>query len=421
MLIALMCGRGWATLRRSFPALLLACAGCGSHGAADAGAASSGASGGPSSTGGTTGATSSGGVSPGPHTWEATAGRPPGYSGSLSIDIDGTMYVGSNLGVFVSGNFGETWTEANGTAPDAIQCVNISASNVKVDTSSHYVYATNACPSGPPMWYRSTDRGASWTPVAGFDATSRGEGIAVSKNLVGGVHVVCAGHRWGGPNGGPYCSTDNGATASVPAMHPIDPTNGAAETVAGMGTNSVTGAMYAGTEDSAVWSSADNGLSWQKFAVIMDDINGVPLGNVSALGNNRCGVPFAGWQKALSYLDPGATVWKDVTTVPQYQQGSAIAMDSQGVMYYATVNPAKGTTLLSRSTDDGHTFAEWDDGLPAANGTNAVGSWSGGGIEVNPCDGRLYAVDGTGGVYRTTDPVQPATCGAVPPLPPPCM
>ncbi|MGI8916606.1 MAG: hypothetical protein ACR2JY_23005 [Chloroflexota bacterium] len=259
-------------------------------------------------------------------------------------------------------------------------------SRIAVDRSgSNAAYAAGDDSQNTPYVYRTTNQGGSWTLInSGLPSPLSVFVLAVSASSPQTLYV--GGYNFANNTPQLYRSTNSGgswsavgsglgANVSVQALA-IDPTNannvylgtnagvykagdGAAFTVlAGMGTRNVqaltldptnSAVIYAGTNpnsDGGVWKSSDNGATWTQ------QNSGLPSGS--------------------GVYDLAATPGSSTT-------------------FYAAVGASPTTTSLYKTTNAG---ANWS----ALSGVSAVSS-----IDVSPTNANLVVVDGSGGLYRSTD------------------
>jgi hypothetical protein len=326
---------------------------------------------------------------------------------SISIDSDGSMFVGSSSdGVSVSRDFGNTWTHINGSG--ASRLVNLGVETVLVEPHTHYLYVMlGACV--PNALWRSTDQGNSWSPVAGYSTSYNGQGLNAAIHSTDGIYNVIGGCRWGGPVG-PWVSTNNGA-AAMPATIPGGT---AGQWVGNIGVNPVTGDIYAGCELTAtgVLKSTDNRLTFQET----DTSNGL-MGNNWSFGFSHDGaVVFDGPEGAAiggpKFTFDGGRHWNLLfnysTGIQRYAAVHCWATDAAGYVYagesYLTSaggSASSGELLRGATSNQGTnwTFSSYTNGLPAYIGVTS--------LAVNNLDGNLYVgINGGRGLYRSIAPVQ---------------
>jgi photosystem II stability/assembly factor-like uncharacterized protein len=173
------------------------------------------------------------------------AAAPPGWSahgpegGTVSaVELDrrrpSVLYAGTlGAGMFKSTDGGATWRRSSrGLPPDTLV---LSLELAPSDPSTLYLRAAS-----PAILYRSTDSGASWSPLAGMPTSI--SDFAVDPRRASTLYVV--GHE------GLFRSTDRGASwTQVPG--PRTPSRIAV----------APGALYV-TEPSGVLRSTDDGASW---------------------------------------------------------------------------------------------------------------------------------------------------------------
>jgi hypothetical protein len=322
---------------------------------------------------------------------------------SISIDSDGSLYVGtSSGGVSVSHDFGNTWMHINGSGPTRL--IPRSVQTMLVEPHTHYLYVMVRFCVADALW-RSTDEGNTWSPVAGYSTSYNGQGLNAAIHPVNGIYNIIGGCRWGGPMG-PWVSTDNGATArqaTIPAGTP-------GQWIGNIGVNPVTGDIYAGCELTAtgVLKSSDNGLTFQET----DTSNGL-MGNNWSVGFSYDGtVVFEGSEGSAvggpKFTLDGGQHWNllfgSSIGIQQYCAVHCWATDASGYVYAGESYLSSASTgQLLRGTTTNHgtnwNWSPYTNGLPVYIGVSA--------LAVNNVDGNLYVgINGGRGLYRSTSPVQ---------------
>ncbi|MFN2633238.1 MAG: WD40/YVTN/BNR-like repeat-containing protein [Thermoanaerobaculia bacterium] len=246
------------------------------------------------------------------------------YALALDPTAPGTVYAGTNAGVFRSTNGANAWTSQRaGLGKTVVQALAIDPSNTRV------LYAGTTAGGV----FRSTDGATTWT------ASSNGLGSPDVRSLA--VDPTASGTVYAGTVAGVYKSTDAGASwtgrlaANVRslAIDPVTPST-----------------IFAGAEglftNSGVFKSGDGGVTW---APMNTGLGNVPVRWV-AIRRNLPGTVWVGTQGSgiFATSDGGAT-WRPVAGSPT--TANTVLFDPSGPSVY--VGAPNG---FFRSPDDG---ANW--------------------------------------------------------------
>lgn len=303
-------------------------------------------------------------------------------------------------GFFRSTDQGATWTAINsGLATTMGWTINVNPANGDLIASTFSMTLNN--PNTPVNFYRSTNEGASWTPISTvhMSAATALTGCAFAGN----GNIVCGGYWAPNPNTGGWISTNGGQTATG-----FSTAAAMGSSVFSLAVNPVSGDLWLGTEQMGVFRSTDNGLTWTQASPsdqIVDPVNGIRDGNVFGITFDANGDVLFGSQGGIWKSTPQGSgfSWSNVLTNSNTSAGLGLARTASGELFYGHNVDPTNTTSVECSTDGGGTWAACDSGIPHG--------LSGNEFVVNPADGKLYAViidenAETGALYRTTSAMQ---------------
>ncbi len=329
--------------------------------------------------------------------WVQTNG-PYGGSGPYGVGITcfaamGTsLFSGTQDGVYRSTDSGTTWTWAGNGLPNTsysgVTAIAVVGTNLFAGTSPGYeqYYGGGV--------FRSTDSGKSWTAVN--NGLTDTYGITVTALAVSGTNLFVA------VGNGVFVSTDNGGswieadyglntTAIVIALTSIG-TGLFAETEYGSGVNvffssnigeswiaassglpggfansfvEIGANLFAGTGDSGVYLSTNNGFSW-----VPAGLNSSSIGGLAAIDS----VLFAGTaNRVFSSSDLGES-WTLCSNFPGLPLvwGTNLFVYKSGAVFLSTNNGASWSEAPSKG------LASTDVNAFAVSGTNLFAAYSGG-------------------------------------------
>lgn len=354
--------------------------------------------------GSTSTSTSSGGGSgtqtpPGAISWQSVS-TPFSTPHFIDFGSNGHWFVADrSQGFYRSTDGGSTWSPINsGVATTFGWTINVAPGSGNLIAG---IYSSGGLNLHPVIFYRSSDEGNTWTaiPSGALDAAPAHTGCVFAPNST----VVCGGYWAPFPTSGAWFSTNAGQTAT-PAT--TVPTNGTA--VFALALNPVSSDLWMGTEQYGIFRSTDNGATWTAASppdTQIDPVNGIRDGNAYAITFDRKGNVLFGSQGGIwkSAKTNSGFSWSNVKGNPTTADGSALARDANGTLYYGHNQTASDPTSLYCSTDDGNTWSACDSGMPQSRTIQR--------LAVNPADGKLYAIvwdeaRSTGALYRTVNPVQ---------------
>jgi len=302
-------------------------------------------------------------------------------------------------GFYRSTDGGSTWSPINsGIATTFGWTINVAPGSGILFAG---IYSSGGPNLHPVVFYRSADEGNTWTaiPSGPLDASPARTGCAFAPNST----VVCGGYWAAAPASGGWFSSNGGQTVA-PSMTVT--TNGT--TVFALALNPVNSDLWMGTEQYGIFRSTDNGATWAAASppdTQIDAVSGLRDGNAFAITFDRNGNVLFGSQGGIWKSAKTSTgySWTNVKGNPTTADGSALARDANGTLYYGHRQAASDPTSLYCSADDGNTWNACDSGMPQSRAIYR--------LVVNPADGRLYATiwdeaSGTGALYRTVNPVQ---------------
>jgi len=272
---------------------------------------------------------------------------------TLTSESNGHLLLGRSSGeVMLSTDDGQTW-QSMGPVPSGVRDLKEEGETVYAGTLADGVYA-------------STDEGRNWSPLglAGKDVQSvHPVGSGELYVLLVADHTV-------------YHSTDNGtnwALVNTPDLVRNMALDGSGSPIVFVDTGN--------TDVDGLYTSADQGLSWQKI--------GIPGGMVLSMVENNSGQIFASiWAgdfRGVFRSDDGGLSWKFASAgLPANVSAYHLEIDSQGRLFAANANG------IYRSTDNG---ASWTQ-------LNLTAQVSG--ISVNSQD-EIFAEADLQGVMRSQD------------------
>jgi hypothetical protein len=302
-------------------------------------------------------------------------------------------------GFYRSTDQGANWTQTNsGLSTTLGWTINVNPANGDLIASTFSGSSINA---NPVTFYRSTDEGNSWTaiPYGHLSGATAQTGCAFAANS----NIVCGGYWAPAPASGAWISTDGGQTTTD-----VSSSSNSGTSVFSLGLNPTTHDLWFGTEQTGIFRSSDDGLTWAAASPVstgLDPNNGIQDANIFGITFDRNGnVLFASqggiWKSSQS--GSGYT-WTNVLTNQNTSSGKGMGRDANGRLYYGHNRDSNNPTVVHCSSDDGNTWSACDSGIPAG--------LEGHRFVVNPSDRKLYAVieDGAtnnGWLYVTTSSVQ---------------
>jgi hypothetical protein len=202
--------------------------------------------------------------------WERCPLPDATYVTSLVVDNGGAIFAGTYSGIFRSTDRGATWTPANNGLTTTIILTMATGRNGEIFAGA-LKGGTNA-----GGIFRSTDRGNSWTDISNGMANRSIHAIGMARNgdLYAGVYR-------NGTSTGFYRSTDNGESWSPSSLENAG--------VLALAFDS-TGTIYAGLASEAlsgVYRSTDNGETWRggnfnESLGSVNDLEATPSGDIYA-------------------------------------------------------------------------------------------------------------------------------------------
>jgi photosystem II stability/assembly factor-like uncharacterized protein len=305
-----------------------------------------------------------------------------------------------NKGFYRSTDGGATWTPINtGISTNLAWSINVNPGNGDLIASTYSGSSTNA---NPVNFYRSSNEGGSWTliPSVHLSSATAPTGCAFPGNQV----IVCGGFWAPSPSSGAWVSTDGGQTTTNVSNSTA--TRGAVYSLA---VNPINGDLWLGTEQMGIFRSTDSGFTWTQASPPdqnIDPANGIRDGNIYGITFDSSGNVLFSSQGGIwkSSAKGAGFSWTNVLANTNTAQGHGMARNASGRLFYGhNADPSKNPTSVQCSADDGSTWTACDSGLPSG--------LTGREFVVNPSDGKLYGVmlaegAGTGALYRTVSPVQ---------------
>ena len=320
--------------------------------------------------------------------------NPTGAKKPRSIEADkaGNLYTcSSDGGFFMSTDSGKSWNAINGTGLGVNLDKKWHASTLQVDPNTGYLIASQI-ENSTSFYFRSTDQGAHWTKISGFQGghprtSIDGAGFLSNGDILLGV---CYGV-------GPYYSTDHGVSCTLAEGGPGH--NGQAEFC--FAQNPVTGDCWMGSEveGNCVFRSTDLGRSWK----LLPTAKGLNMDDVLHAAFNKAGDVFFQMIEGVYRSKDTGNTWSKVCDVGTSSKGhGSLRSDPDGSLYAGDGVPWHKGPIMVRSTDGGDTWKPFETGIP---NTLRI-TW----LTYNPADGRMYCTvidykTDTGGIYRTIDPV----------------
>ncbi|HEY9188962.1 MAG TPA: choice-of-anchor D domain-containing protein [Ignavibacteria bacterium] len=311
--------------------------------------------------------------------WEPTSGPANTEVWSIAISTSNVIWAGTNSGLFMSTNNGDTWIAKNngltsdligvggqtGGTPLLIRAIAIKNSNGFLFAGTDYGL------------FRSTDNGDNWVKVKS-DLKVRAILVTPSGGIYIGIEPITAGDT----EAGVYFSNDNGITW-------VKKNEGLYNLFVKSLAITSGGILLAGTSGSGVFRSTDNGDNWliapNNADVSVEAITISSDGTIYAATNQpiRKGV--------LKSTDNGNT-WVQVNNgLDDLQVNAIIFNPSTNHIFNGTFNLG-----VFRTTDAGSNWYKINNGLPPiSNGQNAVRV-----LSVNS-SGIMFAGTLGSGVYRS--------------------
>ncbi len=278
--------------------------------------------------------------------WQQTNGPAGGYVRALVRNSNGTMFAGTDAGVYKSTNNGDSWLLSNGAIGNS------------------YIYSMAVSPNGTIFAgtfynkiFRSTDEGNSWTQV-GFNVYFIIDAMAVKPD---GTVFAGTEESDGSGNGSVYRSTDNGNTWTE-VNNGLPNSNSLVRQIRVDENGSVFAAtfngLYKSTNDGASWTQLTNGI-WITLisSIAVNSLNNYFYASGSNLSGTMVGVfrstDGGNTFTQLSFPD----IWAPTIDV------------SPAGHFFAAVTGFIPTLNFGiyRSTDDGVTFVKIDSSLSVKN------------------------------------------------------
>ncbi len=278
---------------------------------------------------------------------------------SLALNNAEDIFAGTfDSGMFRSTDNGESWDQIN----SGLTLMNIRS--IVIDNDSGYVFAC----AGPNPFsggvFRSSNNGDNWTPVnAGLPF-----GAIFSLGIDSGNNMY-AGSGFGA---GVYISTNNGDNWSASGL-----TN---QTVLSLTIDKINNIIYAGTYTD-VLKSTDGGSTWSSTGL---------SGNIWALTTTITGEVFAGtWSGSIYSSSDNGNSWNNLTNELTIVQD--ILIKPNGDIFAATAGPG-----ILHSTDNGNHWVNKSAGLGILN-INSVNTAPNGSIFAGA--GMIYRSLDNGGSW----------------------
>lgn len=300
-------------------------------------------------------------------------------------------------GFFRSTNQGATWTPINsGLATTLAWTISVDPANGDLIAS---IYSGSSLNANPVNFYRSTNEGGSWTLISTvhFSSATADTGCVFPAN-----NIVCGGFWASNPSSGGWVSTNGGQTATS-----FSSANTMGTSVYSLAINPSNGDVWLGTEQMGIFRSTDNGVTWTQASPPDQNVssNGIRDGNVYGITFNSSGDVLFSSQGGIWKSSPNGSgfSWSNVLANGNTANGHGMARSSSGELFYGHNADPTNNTSVECSTDNGSTWSGCDSGMPSG--------LTGHEFVVSPADGKLYAVmhdegAGTGALYVTTSAVQ---------------
>ena len=304
-----------------------------------------------------------------------------------------------SMGFFRSTDQGATWTPINGGLATTLGwTISVDPANGDLIAS---IYSGSAAGANPVNFYRSGNEGGSWTLIstASLSSATADTGCAFPSN----GNIVCGGFWASNPNSGGWVSTNGGQTATS-----FSSANAMGSSVYSLAVDPSNGDVWLGTEQMGVFRSTDSGLTWTHASPgdqNVDPTNGIRDGNAYGITFDSSGNVLFSSQGGIWKSSPNGSgfSWSNVLANGNTANGHGMARSSSGELFYGHNADPTNNTSVECSTDNGSTWSECDSGMPSG--------LTGHEFVVSPADGKLYAVmldegTGNGTLYSTTSAVQ---------------
>ena len=297
-------------------------------------------------------------------------------------------------GFYRSTDQGATWTQINSGIRYAFGWT------IQVDPANGDLIANTCSCNGmnvnPVGFFRSSDEGNTWTQIAtpaGFHLSLAGAqtGCAFTNTN----YMVCGGYYG---TGAAWVSTNTGQSTIAASSNPL---LGTAYSIA---FNPVKNDLWLGTEQRGLYRSTNNGMSWTQVSPSStgyDPVNGVNIGNVYGINFDRSGNVLASSQGGVwkSAASGSGYSWSRVLINQNTSAGKGIGRDANGNLYYGHNHDPLNPITIYRSSDNGSTWSEFDNGIPKQYLEAAHFTY-------NHSDGQMYVVifeeaTNHGWLYRT--------------------
>ena len=282
------------------------------------------------------------------------------FINALTIGSSGTIYAGTDLGIFISTNNGDMWHQSNNGLLDTV------------------VYGLAVTPSqlilalAGELMYVSSDGGANWEPHDFFGVEPKC--ITVSENGFVFAGNVLGVYRSEGDISN-WTRLNNGLT------------NG--ETIQSI-CFSTDGDLFTGLSI-GVFHSSDNGISWDRTSLRDENVKDL-------LSSRTNGFIFAGTEYGITRSTDNGETWSDKTGY-WYAHKVSFGQDASGNLYTGYADPgwwwSSGAVLISTN------FGEiWD--TTALNGPpiNALSVNPSGTVIVTRADSGIYVSTNQGATWE---------------------
>ena len=318
----------------------------------------------------------------------------------LAVNSSNHWFLADQIkGFYRSTDQGATWTPINtGISTNLAWSINVNPANGDLIAST---YSGNSPNANPVNFYRSSNEGTSWTliPSVHLSSATAPTGCAFPGNK----NIVCGGFWAPSPNSGAWVSTDGGQTTTNVSNSTV--TGGA---VYALAVNTINGDLWLGTEQMGIFRSTDSGFTWTQASPpdqTIDPANGIHDGNIYGITFDSSGNVLFSSQGGIwkSSANGAGFSWTNVLANTNTAQGHGMARNASGELFYGHNADPTNPTSVQCSADDGSTWTACDSGLPSG--------LTGREFVINPSDGKLYAVmldegAGTGALYRTVSAAQ---------------